>query len=49
VVVRDLQAAMELGANSMSDELTHHPQSVAVGVSFYGPADGVDWLPGPGR
>ena len=44
--MRDLQAAMELCANSMSDELPHHPQSVAVGVSFYGPTDDVDWLPG---
>lgn len=40
---------MELGAHPVADELPHHPQAVAAGVSLDGPADDRHRRPRPHR
>ena len=45
--MRNLQSTVELGSDSVSDELTDHSETVAAGVTFDGPADGVHRLARP--
>ena len=44
VIVRNLQSTVELGPDSVPDELTDHSEAVATGMAFDSPANGVHRL-----